>query len=141
MGLLSKLFGGKEYPPLASSPEAAKFEPFRQIAEGFAAKLHDRIEVIPTDHNVMYCFIGNPPDQFGIAWFEGSEEHNLKTLMKAKNLPQARVQSLSDEIRRAYVRSASEPRYEIQLGKKKVTVTPSRMLEQELVKIIHKAEH
>ena len=81
----------------------------------------------------MYCFIGNPPDQFGIAWFEGNEEHNLKTLMKAKGLTAARAQQLSDELRRAYVRSDGEPRYEVQLGKKKVRVTPSATLERELV--------
>ncbi len=142
MGLLGKLFGGKEYPPLApSTPEAAKFEPYRELAAEFAAKLHDHLEVIPSDKNVMYCFIGNPPDQFGIAWFEGKEEHNLKTLMKAKGLTAARAQQLSDELRRAYVRSAAEPRYEVQLGKKKVRVTPSATLERELVHIIHEAEH
>ena len=141
MGLLSKLFGGKEYPPLVpGTPDAQKFEPFREIAAGFAAKLHDRLEVIPAG-KVLYCFIGNPPDQFGVAWFEGKEEHNLKTLMKAKGLAQARVNALSDELRHAYERSASEPRYEIQLGKKKVLVTPSPTLERELVKIIHEAEH
>jgi hypothetical protein len=142
MGFLGKLFGGgKEYPPLApSSPEAQKFEPFREIATEFAARLHDRLEVMPAG-KVLYCFIGNPPDQFGVAWFEGKEEHNLKTLMKAKGLTQARVQALSDELRRAYQRSEAEPRYEVQLGKKKVLVTPSQTLERELVKIIHEAEH
>jgi hypothetical protein len=141
MGFLGKLFGGKEYAPLAAgTPEAQKFEPYRETATAFAAKLHDRLEVIPSP-NAMYCFIGSPPDQFGVAWFEGKEEHNLKTLMKAKGLSQARVNALSDELRHAYERSASEPRYEVQLGKKKVLVTPSTTLERELVKIIHEAEH
>lgn len=141
MGMLSRLFGGKEYPPLvAGTPEAQKLEPHRETAAAFAARLHDRLEVIPAA-KVLYCFIGNPPDQFGVAWFEGGDEHNLKTLMKAKGLAQARVNALSDEIRRAYERSAGEPRYEVQLGKKKVFVTPSPALERELVKIIHEAEH
>jgi hypothetical protein len=142
MGFLGKLFGGgKEYPPLdPSTPDGKKFEPHRGTAEAFAAKLHDKLEVIPSE-KALYCFIGNPPDQFGIAWFEGKEEHNLKTLMKAKGLAQARVNALSDEIRRAYERSAAEPRYQVQLGKKKVIVTPSVTLERELVKIIHEAEH
>jgi hypothetical protein len=141
MGLLGKLFGSKEYPPLdPASADGRKFEPYRETATAFAAKLHDKLEVIPSP-KVLYCFIGNPPDQFGVAWFEGGDEHNLKTLMKAKNLPQARVNALSDEIRRAYERSASEPRYEVHLGKKKVLVTPSPTLERELVKIIHEAEH
>jgi hypothetical protein len=142
MGLFGKLFGGgKEYPPLEpSTPEGQRFEPYRDVAAGFAAKLHDKLEVIPSKR-ALYAFIGNPPDAFGIAWFEGTEEHNLKTLMKAKGLTTARVQQLSDELRRAYVRSAAEPRFSVQLGKKKITVTPSQTLEQELVKIIHEAEH
>jgi len=142
MGFLGKLFGGgKDYPPLdPSTPDGKRFEPHRETAAAFAAKLHGKLEVIPAG-KVLYCFIGNPPDQFGIAWFEGKEEHNLKTLMKAKGLSQARVNALSDELRHAYERSAAEPRYQVQLGKKKVLVTPSATLERELVKIIHEAEH
>ncbi len=140
MGLLGKLFGGKEYPPLEpSTPEGQRFEPYREVATAFAARLHDKLEVVPSTR-ALYAFIGNPPDAFGMAWFEGTEEHNLKTLMKAKGLTAARVQQLSDELRRAYVRSVGEPRFTVQLGKKKVTVTPSTTLEQELVKIIHEAE-
>src|SRR4030042_444890 len=67
----------------------------------------------------------------------GKEEHTLKTLMKAKGLSQGRVNALSDELRHAYERSKGEPRYQVQLGKKKVLVTPSPTLERELVKIIH----
>jgi len=142
MGFLGKLFGGgKEYPPLdPSTPDGKRFERYRETAAAFAEKLKSHLEVIPSER-ALYCFIGNPPDQFGIAWFEGKEEHNLKTLMKAKGLSQARVNALSDELRHAYERSKEQPRYQVQLGKKKVLVTPSATLERELVKIIHEAEH
>ncbi len=141
MSLLGKLFGGgtDEHPPLApGSAEAARMEPYREVATAFAARLHDRLEVVP-GQRVLYAFIGNPPDAFGIAWFEGGEEHNLKTLIKARGLSAAQAQTISNELRHAYLRCAAEPRYVMPAGKKKIVVTPSRMLEQELAKIIHEA--
>lgn len=140
MGLLGKLFGGeKDRPPLdPASPAGARLERHRAIVEAFAAKLHDKLEVVPGE-TTLYAFIGNPPDAFGIAWFTGGEEHNLKTLMKARGLSQAQVQHISEELRHAYVRSADEPRFVFAAGKKKVVVTSSPLLEQELQKIIHEA--
>lgn len=141
MGLFGKLFGGApEHPPLTpGSPEAARLERYRDVLTSFAGKLHGRLEVVPGE-KVAYCFIGDPPEAFGIAWFEGGDEHNLKTLMKAKGLSQGRVARLSDELRAAYIACRTQPRYEVQLGKKKVVVTPSATLERELVRIIHEAE-
>jgi hypothetical protein len=138
MGLLEKLFGGgKDVPPLdPSSPAGVRMERYRDFATAFVNKLHDRLEVVPTEH-VLYAFIGNPPDAFGIAWFEGGEEHNLKTLMKARGLTQAQVQHISDELRQAYAQSTDEPRFTMMAGKKKIIVTPSRTLERELMRIIH----
>jgi hypothetical protein len=140
MGLLGKLFGGeKDHPPLdPSTPEGQKMERHREVATAFANRIHDKLEVVPSE-KVLYAFIGNPPDAFGIAWFEGGEEHNLKTLMKARGLTQEQVGHISNELRHAYVRSQGEPRYVMPAGKKKVTVTPSATLERELVKIIHEA--
>jgi hypothetical protein len=141
MGFLGKLFGGgKEYPPLdPASPEGVRMERYREVATAFANKLHDKLEVIPTD-KVLYAFIGNPPDQFGIAWFESGEEHNLKTLMKARGLTAAQVQVISDELRRAYQKAMDEPRFQMEAGKKKVIVHPSATLAADLMKIIHQVE-
>lgn len=141
MGMLGKLFGGEkeERPPLdPSSPAGVRMERYREVATAFANRLHDKLEVVPTDR-VLYAFIGSPPDAFGIAWFEGGEEHNLKTLMKARGLTQEQVGHISNELRHAYVRSQAEPRFTMAAGKKKITVTPSAMLERELQKIIHEA--
>lgn len=142
MGFLGKLFGSeKEYPPLdPTTPAGIRMETYREVATAFANRLHDKLEVVPSE-KVLYAFIGNPPDAFGIAWFEGGEEHNLKTLMKAHGLTQAQVQHISDELRHAYVQSQGEPRFAMPAGKKRVIVTPSATLERELVKIIHEAEH
>jgi hypothetical protein len=141
MGFLGKLFGGgKEYPPLdPASPEGAKMERYREVATAFANRLHDKLEVVPTD-KVLYAFIGNPPDQFGIAWFENGEEHNLKTMMKARGLSAAQVQVISDELRRAYQKAMDEPRFHMEAGKKKVIVHPSTTLAADLMKIIHEVE-
>jgi len=141
MGFLGKLFGGeKEYPPLdPQSPEGKRFERHRDVAIAFAGRLHDRLEVIPGE-KFLYCFIGNPPEAFGVAWFEGGDEHNLKTLMKSRGLTQVQLGHISTELRDAYRRSVSEPRFSVPAGKKKVIVTPSASLEKELLKIIHEFE-
>jgi hypothetical protein len=142
MGFLGKLFGGEkeEHLPLdPASPAAARIERSRLLLEEFARKLHDKLELIPGDRAV-YAFIGKPPDAFGIAWFEGGEEHNFKKLMASKGLQQRDVQVRSDQLRAAYIRSKDAPRYATTLGGKKVLVTPSPALERELLQIIHEVE-
>jgi hypothetical protein len=142
MSLLGKLFGGEkdQHPPLdPSTPEGIRMEKYRDVATSFAAKLHDKLEVVPGE-KVLYCFIGSPPEAFGIAWFEGAEEHNLKTLMKKRGLTTAQVAHISDELRHAYVRCQGQPRFTMPAGKKKITITPSATLERELAKIIHEVE-
>ncbi|HEY6002055.1 MAG TPA: hypothetical protein VIV57_04210 [Anaeromyxobacter sp.] len=137
MGFLGKLFGGEEHPPLyPGTPAAARFERHQEVVTAFAARLHDRLEVVPGE-KFLYAFIGRPPEAFGIAWFEGSEEHNLKTLMKTRGLNQEQLGHISSELRQAYLRSKGEPRFMFQAGKKKVIVTPSVSLEKDLLKIIH----
>lgn len=138
MGFLGKLFGGEqEHPPLdPQTPAGARFERHREVVTAFAGRLHDRLEVIPGE-KYLYAFIGKPPDAFGIAWFEGGDEHNLKSLMKTRGLTQVQLGHISNELRHAYTRSVNEPRYSYQAGKKKVVVTPSATLEKELLKIIH----
>jgi hypothetical protein len=113
-------------------------ERHREVATAFANKLHDQLEVVPSDR-VLYCFIGKPPDAFGIAWFEDGEEHNLKTLMKKRGLTTEQLAHITAELRQAYVQSKGEQRFMMPAGKKKVIVTPSATLERELVKIIHEA--
>jgi hypothetical protein len=71
-----------------------------EVATAFANKLHDKLEVVPTD-KVLYAFIGHPPEQFGVAWFENGEEHNFKTLMKARNLQTRDINRISEELRAA----------------------------------------
>jgi hypothetical protein len=139
MGLLGKLFGGEKHLPYDStSPGWSRLERHREALAALAGKLHDRLEVVPGER-ALYAFIGRPPDAFGIAWLEGGEEHNLKTLVKARGLSQERVLRISEELREAWLRCRDEQRYELVVGKKHVIVTPSPALERELVAIIHEA--
>jgi hypothetical protein len=142
MGLLGRLFGSKkpQHPALdPSNPAVARLERDRAILEGFAGKVRGKLELIP-GARATYVFIGDPPDAFGVAWFEGSEEHNLKRLMADRKLPQAKVQTISDDLREAYERTLDEPRFAYTLAGKNVVVTPSATLEAELVKLLHVVE-
>lgn len=138
MGLLGNLFGkGKEYPPLDMGSSAAKnLERFRPDVESFAGKVNDRLELIPTTDS-LYVFIGKPPDAFGVVWWKDGKEHNFKSLMKDKGLPQTRVQLLSDELRDSYKRHEADERFAATVAGKQVTVTPSEAFAADVDKIIH----
>lgn len=137
MGLLGSLFGGdKEHPVLdASSSVAGRLEKNREMLEGFAKRVNDKLEVVPGERGI-YVFVGKPPKVFGIVWFHDGVESNFKILMKEKGLTQQRVQLLSDELRDAYSRHQQEPRYSWTLAGRKVTVTPSTALAQDVAGII-----
>lgn len=139
MGFLGKLFGGgKEHAPLdPASPSAVRLERDRAVLDELARKVHDKLELVP-GARATYVFIGRPPDAFGIAWIEYGEEHNFKRMMKDKGLSQQEVQLRSDELRAAYARSEGEPRFEAEIGGKRVLVTPSQALELDVAEIIHR---
>ena len=139
MGLLDKLFGTRkaQLPALdPSNPAVVRIDRDSATLSAFVASVRDKLELVPGSR-ATYVFIGRPPDAFGIVWFEGSEEHNLKRLMAERKLSQARAQVISDELRDAYERTMEEPRYAYTLGGKPLVVTPSAELEAALVKILH----
>ncbi len=139
MGLLGNLFGGeKNHPPLdTTSSVAARLEKNREMLEGFANRVKDKLEVVPGERG-MYVFVGKPPGAFGIVWFHDGVESNFKILMKEKGLTPQRVQLLSDELRDAYKRHQQEPRYSWTLAGRTVTVTPSTALGQDVGGVIGK---
>ena len=139
MGFLSGILGHKEeqLPPLdPQSTSARRLEQNRALAEGFAAKVKDRLEFVPSA-DAIYVFIGKPPGTFGIAWLQGGEEHNLKTMMQKQGLPQESAVSISEALRAAYEAHQAEPRYQTTLAGKAVTVTPSEGLAADVARIIH----
>jgi hypothetical protein len=137
MGFLDTLFGGGKQLPLleASSPTAAVLERSRTKLEDFAARVKDKLEIVPGERGT-YVFVGKPPDAFGIVWFHDGEESNFKILMKERGLSAQKVQILSDQLRDAYKANRAEPRYAWKLGGRDVTVTPSASLEQQVAAII-----
>ncbi|HSN90010.1 MAG TPA: hypothetical protein VLS93_02180 [Anaeromyxobacteraceae bacterium] len=140
MGFLGKLFGGgKELPPLdPASPDAARLQKFRAILDGWVPKIHDKIEVVPTDRFLL-AFIGLPPDRFGVAWFEpDGAEHNFKKLMASKGLTVREVNAISESLRKAYRAHEAEPRYSLEIAGKKIKVTPSLALAKDVDEIVHK---
>jgi hypothetical protein len=87
MGILGKLFSGKQdYPSLDSSdPAAMQLESVRPPLEKLAAETNDPLEVVPAEDSV-YVFIGKPPKKFGIAWIEdGDKIVNFKSLVDEKD--------------------------------------------------------
>ena len=140
MGFLDALFGSKkpQYPPLdAASPLATRLAAHRTNLEKMAGKVRDSLEAVPGE-STLYLFIGKPPEMFGIAWFDGGgEEESLRTIMKSRNLPQSRVQQISDDVRAVYVRHQGAPRYSATASGKPVTVTDDPALVGDLDKVIH----
>lgn len=140
MGFLDALFGSKQpqHPPLdPASPLAARLARHQASLDGFAARVRDRIEAVPGDRT-LYLFIGKPPEMFGIAWFDGGgEEESLRTILKSRNLPQSRVQQISDDVREVYVRHQVAPRFAATAAGKPVAVTDATALVADLDRVIH----
>ena len=139
MGFFGKLLGmEKELPALdPTAPGASRIVGQKPVLEAFAAKLHDKLELVPGEE-AIYAFIGHPPDRFGIAWFEADgAEHNLKTLVQRRKLSARQTNVLSDHLRAVYERHQGEPRFGIALGSKACRVIPSPSMAKELHEIIH----
>lgn len=141
MGFFGKLFGKEPDLPLLdpSSTSAARIGKFKSELETFVSKMHDRLELVPSDEAV-YVYIGKPPGMFGMAWFHDGQEHNFKTLTKDKGLSQKKVQNMAVELGEAYENCRDEPKFSAEIAGKKVIVHPSEKLLKDVVRIIHVLE-
>lgn len=141
MGLLGNLFGGeKAHPQLEPSSDAArKLTKDREMLEGFAKRVQDKLEVVPAERG-FFVFVGKPPGTFGIVWFHDGKEMNFKTAMKDHGLTAAKAQILSDDLRAAYTQHKEAPRYSWPLAGRTVTVTPDAGLAGDVQKIISQVE-
>lgn len=140
MGFLEKLFGGgKKYPDLSdTSPAAKNLEAMKGSLEELTRKVRDPMEVVPVEDSA-YVFIGNPPNNFGMAWIEDGSVKNFKTLAEEKGVPQKQLLKMVDQLAEVYRRSDGESRYNASIGGRIVTVTPSGNLASEVRKIIANA--
>jgi hypothetical protein len=134
---LGSLFGKSSHPPLDPSSDAARrLQERRAELEQFVAKVKDRMEIVPASE-ATYIFVGKPPGAFGVVWLSGGDEHNLKTLVRDRQLSPAMVQTLSDHLRDAYMAHQKAERYETTVASKTITVTPSPVFAADLRRIIH----
>ncbi|MHB8868143.1 MAG: hypothetical protein ACYC6T_15650 [Thermoleophilia bacterium] len=137
MGLFDGLRGKKDdYPALdPSSQAAARLTKHAERLQDLAKRAHDRLEAVPSDEG-LFVYIGKPPKQFGVVWYENGEEHSFISVMKDKGLTAEQIQNLSDELRDVYTTHQEEPRYSFLVGGQKLVVTPAPPLAEDLRKVI-----
>ncbi len=137
MGLFDGLRGKKDdYPALdPSSLAAARLAKHAERLEDLAKRANDRLEAVPADDG-LFVYIGKPPKQFGVVWYENGEEHSFMSVMKDRGLTNEQIQDLSDELREVYTTHQEEPRYSFLLGEQKLVVTPAPPLAEDLRKVI-----
>lgn len=137
MGIFGKLFTKeKEYPTLDSnSPAAKKLDEIREPLGSWAKTISHPIEVVPAE-KAAYMFIGEPPEQFGLAWIEDGKLSLLKKVVEEKKIPLAHFQALSNKLREAYEQSASVSRFSTTIANKKIIVTPSESLSQGVAAVV-----
>lgn len=138
MGMFDRWFGGvKEYPPLAADSQARHFlDEISPELEGLAIDVKDKLEVVPSDHEA-FVFIGKPPKRFGLAWIHDGKVSSFQSLVEERHLSAEKSDQLLDELRGAYQHALDAPRYSAMVADRKVTVTPSLKLEQEVHEIIN----
>src|SRR5665648_830437 len=122
MGLFSR--GKKEdYPALdPDSKAAARLKEHQANLEDLAKRAKDRLEAVPAERG-LYVYVGKPPKQFGVVWYEGGQEHSFMTAMKKHGLTTLQMQQLSDELREIYSAHKDQPRYLYPLGPQDLVVT------------------
>jgi hypothetical protein len=138
MGLFDKILGKEQdLPTLDTGSAAARHvERFKAHLEPFAARVKDRLELVPTDQ-AIYIYVGKPPSAFGVAWIgKDGKENNFKTLMQERGLTPQMVQIFSDKLREAYIREKDAPRFSFTLAGRSVKVAPDDNLSRDVARII-----
>jgi len=143
MGLFGNLFSDKtpEYPQLdAQSPTGRKLAAVQQELQELAQKVSQPLEVVPTDH-AAYVFIGKPPKKFGLAWIHDGKVSGLNTLIEEHGVSPAEIEKVLGSLREAYARHQDAQHFTARLDERKVVVTASKALEQEVHEIIDRIVH
>jgi hypothetical protein len=138
MGFMDKLFGAsKEYPPLNDDdPAVQNLDSLRQPVEKLVSEITDPLEVVPGNETAFF-FIGKPPKKFGVAWVgKDGKVVNFKSLVEEKGLSMISLERLSDRLKQVYIEHQEEPRYSTTINDKKIVVTPSETLQDDIKKVI-----
>lgn len=140
MGIFDRVLGNDgACPPLdPTSAAAAGIAARIEQIEPFVRKVHVHLELVPTA-TAVYAYLGKPPVDFGMAWFENDREVSLASLKEDQGLSQGRIQMLSKKLGAAYKKSAGTARYWTTIAGKRVIVTPSETLAAEIRKAIDEA--
>ena len=139
MGMFDKLFGSSpDYPELSQDdPAAGYLDSMRQPVEKFVSEISDQIEVVPAS-DTAYFFIGKPPKKFGIAWIgENGEIVNFRSLVEEKGLSMISLEKLSERLKEVYIQHQQEPRYSKTILDKKIVVTPSESLRDDVQRVVN----
>ena len=140
MGMFDKLFGSTtpDYPELSpDDPAAGYLDSMRQPSlEKFVSEVSDPIEIVPAT-DTAYFFIGKPPKKFGVAWIgDQGEISNFKSLVEEKGLSPISLEMLSNKLKEVYIQHQQEPRYSKTVLDKKIVVTPSETLREDVKKVV-----
>lgn len=137
MGFFDGLRGKKEdYPALDPNSKAAqRLSAHQADLEDLAKRAKDRLEAVPSDRG-LYVYIGKPPKQFGVVWYENGEEHSFMSVMKQHGLTQLQIQQISDELRDVYTAHKDQPRFSYPLKQQEVVVTPDETLARDVERVI-----
>ena len=135
MGLFSRA-KKEDYPALdLDSKAAARLKEHQAHLEDLAKRAKDRLEAVPAERG-LYVYVGKPPKQFGVVWYEDGQEHSFMTAMKKHGLTALQMQQLSDELRDIYSAHKDQPRYLYPLGPQELVVTPDESLAREVERVI-----
>jgi len=133
MGLFSKKLN---YPELDSDhPVAGQVQVVEGPLKDLMGQVSDPLEVVPSDDHA-YVFIGKPPKKFGVAMIEEGKVQSFIAAAKEKGLDQAKIQSLNEQLRDAYMHNVDAQRYKTNVAGKEIVVTPCTQLHQEVRQIM-----
>ena len=140
MGILAGLFGRKAgRAPLDPAGAAAASIAARSAQlEPFVRKVHVPLELVPAA-DAVYAYLGKPPGDFGMAWFEGGREASFATLKEKEGVSQGRIQALAARLGAAYKKHGGAERYTATIAGKEVLVNPSEPLAAAIRKAIDEA--
>ncbi len=131
MGFLDGMFGPK-HPPLAEDhPAVARLSEHGEVFGTFVAKANDTIEAIPGD-GPLYVFVGKPPKAFGMVWFDGGQQFDVRSQVEQGAMTRESAAALVDALGRIYASRATEERFAHKVGGHAMTVTPSATLYAEV---------
>ena len=137
MGFFDKVLGKKEkFPQLAQEhPVMSRLQSDMPGVETLASQISDPIELVPAE-KATYVFIGKPPKHFGMAWVEGGEVRDFKTLAKQKGMTSLDLKPVMDKIKEAYEKNSSDEHFSMKVADRDVVITPAAALAGEVEQII-----